>query len=99
MANCCSSPPDEVASFLLYVKTLNYQEKPDYQRLRQMLSSGGIARRVDFSLLGGGAGEGTSHVQDDRTSSREVRVLEEEKANDLTPGPLVQHLTSDIFNL
>lgn len=75
----CSSLPDEVASFLLYVKALDYQEKPDYQRLRRMLSSGGAAGKLDFSLPGGGAGEGTSHFQDDHTSSREVRVMEKEE--------------------
>lgn len=70
MTNC--SLPDEVASFLLYVKALDYQEKPDYQRLQRMLSSGGGgAGRLDFSLPGGGAGEGTSHVQDAPTSSRD----------------------------
>lgn len=66
--------PDEVASLLLYVKALDYQEKPDYQRLRRMLSCGGAAGRLDFSLTRGGTGEGTSSVQDDFTSSREVRV-------------------------
>lgn len=72
-----------MASFLLYVKALDYQEKPDYQRLRRMLSSGaGRAGRLDFSLPGGGAGEGPSHVQDAPTSSGDqVRstVAEEEE--------------------
>ncbi|XP_075899090.1 serine/threonine-protein kinase VRK1-like isoform X2 [Nelusetta ayraudi] len=66
---------DEVASFLLYVKALDYQEKPDYQCLRRMLSSGGGgAGRLDFSLPGGGAGEGTSHVEDAPTSSRDQKT-------------------------
>lgn len=68
-----SSLADEVASFLLYVKALDYQEKPDYQRLRRMLSSGARdgAGRLDFSLPGGGAGEGTSYLQEAPTSSRD----------------------------
>lgn len=87
MTNCwryCSLP-DEVASFLLYVKALDYQEKPDYQRLRRMLSSGGGgAGRLDFSLPGGGAGEGTSHVQDAPTSSRDqVRTTVAEEKEEM----------------
>lgn len=67
--SCCSCLPDEVATFLVYVKTLGYQEKPDYQRLRQVLSSGAGAGRIDFSLPGSAAAEATAEVQD--TSSRD----------------------------
>ncbi|XP_077585123.1 serine/threonine-protein kinase VRK1-like [Stigmatopora nigra] len=39
----------EVASLLMYVKSLNFQEKPDYQRLRQMLSTG-AKEKLDFTV-------------------------------------------------
>ncbi|XP_029376746.1 serine/threonine-protein kinase VRK1-like isoform X2 [Echeneis naucrates] len=32
---------DQLADFLLYVKTLTYQDKPDYQHLKQLLASRG----------------------------------------------------------
>ncbi|XP_037543671.1 serine/threonine-protein kinase VRK1 [Nematolebias whitei] len=40
---------DEVASFLLYVNTLDYQDKPDYQLLKEVLSCG-VRGRLDFSV-------------------------------------------------
>ncbi|XP_057704145.1 serine/threonine-protein kinase VRK2 isoform X2 [Corythoichthys intestinalis] len=39
----------EVASLLLYVKSLNFHDKPDYQRLRQILSTG-TKEKLDFSV-------------------------------------------------
>lgn len=78
--------PDEVASFLLYVKALDYQQKPDYQHLRRMLSSGGAAGRLDFLLTRGGAGEGTAYIQDNSTSSREVRVRGERRGDGVGGG-------------
>lgn len=65
----CSCLPDEVATFLAHVKTLGYQEKPDYQRLRQVLSSGAGVGRLDFSLPGGAAAGATAEAQD--SSSRD----------------------------
>ncbi|CAL8255211.1 unnamed protein product [Lota lota] len=39
---------DEVATLLLYVKSLGYQKRPDYQMLRGLLGSG-VQGRLDFS--------------------------------------------------
>ncbi|KAG7269747.1 hypothetical protein CRUP_008967 [Coryphaenoides rupestris] len=44
---------DEVARLLLYVKSLGYQDCPDYQRLRALLGRGGQGR-LDFSRSPGG---------------------------------------------
>jgi len=41
-------PPDEVAAFLLYVKTLDYEDEPNYPHLRRLLA-GGVTGRLDFS--------------------------------------------------
>ncbi|XP_013876946.1 serine/threonine-protein kinase VRK2 isoform X2 [Austrofundulus limnaeus] len=48
----------EVASFLLYVRTLDYQDKPDYQFLKELLSCG-VRGRLDFSVPDGAAGSPT----------------------------------------
>ncbi|CAJ1067004.1 serine/threonine-protein kinase VRK1-like [Xyrichtys novacula] len=54
---------DEVAAFLCCVKTLDYQQKPDYQNLRKLL--GGVVKgKLDFSMPKGTAGESTSNQQD-----------------------------------
>ncbi|XP_037127904.1 serine/threonine-protein kinase VRK1-like isoform X2 [Syngnathus acus] len=45
----CGTSTDEVASLLLYAKSLGFQDKPDYQRLRQMLSTG-KKEKLDFSV-------------------------------------------------
>ncbi|XP_056147732.1 serine/threonine-protein kinase VRK2 isoform X2 [Lampris incognitus] len=39
---------DEVARFLLYVRSLGYQERPDYQRLRELLAGRDLGK-LDFS--------------------------------------------------
>lgn len=54
---------DEVAKFLLYVKNLDYQAKPDYQALQAMLASG-VPGRLDFSVPQGPARESTAKRQD-----------------------------------
>uniref|UniRef100_A0A8C7WSW3 Uncharacterized protein n=1 Tax=Oryzias sinensis TaxID=183150 RepID=A0A8C7WSW3_9TELE len=38
---------DEVAAFLLHVKTLDYQDKPDYQHLKKLLA-GSVGGQLDF---------------------------------------------------
>ncbi|XP_023133017.2 serine/threonine-protein kinase VRK2 [Amphiprion ocellaris] len=50
---------DEVAAFLLYVKTLGYQDKPDYQHLKDLLASV-VTGSLDFSSPQGPAGESDS---------------------------------------
>ncbi|XP_041645178.1 serine/threonine-protein kinase VRK1-like [Cheilinus undulatus] len=40
---------DEVAAFLLYVRTLDYQEKPDYQHLKKLLGNV-VKGKLDFSV-------------------------------------------------
>nr|XP_019952785.1 PREDICTED: serine/threonine-protein kinase VRK1-like isoform X2 [Paralichthys olivaceus] len=40
---------DEVAAFLLYVKTLGYQDKPDYKHAKDLLA-GAAGGRLDFSM-------------------------------------------------
>lgn len=59
---------DEVATLLLYVKTLGYQDKPDYQHLRAVLASA-VTGSLDFSTPGGAAVESPAEVRD--TSSRD----------------------------
>lgn len=53
---------DEVAEFLLYVKSLDYKDTPDYQLLKCLLScSGGD---LDFSPPRGPASESTSRTEE-----------------------------------
>ncbi|XP_069545942.1 serine/threonine-protein kinase VRK2 isoform X2 [Brachyistius frenatus] len=40
---------DELGSFLLYVKTLDYQDKPDYKHLKDLLACA-VSSRLDFSV-------------------------------------------------
>uniref|UniRef100_A0A3B4ZKW2 non-specific serine/threonine protein kinase n=1 Tax=Stegastes partitus TaxID=144197 RepID=A0A3B4ZKW2_9TELE len=47
---------DEVTEFLLYVRTLGYQDKPNYQHLKDLLASD-VKGRLDFSGPQGPAGE------------------------------------------
>lgn len=47
---------DEVAAFLLYVKTLGYQDKPEYEHLKDVLASV-VTGSLDFSNPQGPAGE------------------------------------------
>lgn len=45
---------DEVATFLLYVKSLEHHQRPDYQLLKDVLASGGRGK-LDFSRTEGPA--------------------------------------------
>ncbi|KAG7229914.1 hypothetical protein INR49_009632 [Caranx melampygus] len=54
---------DEVAAFLLYVKTLGYQDKPDYQHLKQLLTSRDRGGR-DTSVPRGSAAESPPRAAD-----------------------------------
>ncbi|XP_029608645.1 serine/threonine-protein kinase VRK2 isoform X2 [Salmo trutta] len=56
---------DELASFLLSVKALEYKDRPDYQRLRELLSEGGPRAsggqgRLDLSVPRGAMSGGSS---------------------------------------
>lgn len=46
-----SSTTEEIASFLLCVKHLDYNEKPDYQSLRKVLSRSALQGPLDLSRL------------------------------------------------
>ncbi|XP_056465254.1 serine/threonine-protein kinase VRK1-like [Gadus chalcogrammus] len=52
------SSTDEVARLLLNVKSLGYQQRPDYQMLRDLLGSG-VQGRLDFSRPHGRPAAGT----------------------------------------
>ncbi|XP_010741672.2 serine/threonine-protein kinase VRK1 [Larimichthys crocea] len=62
---------DEVAAFLLYVKTLGYQDKPDYQRLKAVLATS-VMGRLDFSAPQGPTGVSTTKVQDQPTREKKA---------------------------
>ncbi len=64
-----SVPSDEVAAFLVYVKTLEYQSKPDYQHLKELLASV-VTGRLDLSMPKRLAGESTTKVQDPPTREK-----------------------------
>ncbi|KAM7408145.1 hypothetical protein PAMA_002027 [Pampus argenteus] len=59
----------EVATFLLYVKSLGHQQQPDYQHLKHLLDSGGKGK-LDFSMPQGSAGESTSKLLDPPTKDK-----------------------------
>ncbi|XP_031590940.1 serine/threonine-protein kinase VRK1-like isoform X1 [Oreochromis aureus] len=61
---------DEVAKFLLYVNKLGYQEKPDYQYLKNLLGSA-VRGGLDLSKPQGAAGE---------SSTKDSRAKEKQKA-------------------
>ncbi|XP_064788500.1 serine/threonine-protein kinase VRK2 isoform X2 [Oncorhynchus masou masou] len=61
---------DELASFLLSVKALEYEERPDYQRLRELLSESGPRAiggqgRLDLSVPRGAMSGGSSTRESD----------------------------------
>ncbi|XP_030298362.1 serine/threonine-protein kinase VRK2 isoform X2 [Sparus aurata] len=60
---------DELAEFLLYVKTMGYQDKPDYQYLKVLLAST-VTGRLDFSAPQGPAGASATKVQDPQTKEK-----------------------------
>ncbi|XP_044069911.1 serine/threonine-protein kinase VRK2 isoform X2 [Siniperca chuatsi] len=62
---------DEVAAFLLYVKTLDYQSKPDYHLLKDLLASVATGR-LDFSMPHGPAEESSTKVQDPPTREKKA---------------------------
>ncbi|XP_071337570.1 serine/threonine-protein kinase VRK2 isoform X2 [Trachinotus anak] len=64
------SESTEVAAFLQYVKTLGYQEKPDYQHLKQLLASG-AREGPDLSVPQRSAGGSTSKVADRHTREKQ----------------------------
>ncbi|XP_047459784.1 serine/threonine-protein kinase VRK1-like [Mugil cephalus] len=62
---------DEVAELLLYVRTLDYQDKPDYQFLKGLLASGGRGK-LDFSHPQGPAGGPHPHNVDPDTRDKKT---------------------------
>ena len=55
---------DEVANFLLYVRSLGYQERPDYLRLKDLLATGAPAR-IDLSRPHKGQIQGSPTTSDE----------------------------------
>ncbi|XP_070696826.1 serine/threonine-protein kinase VRK1-like [Pempheris klunzingeri] len=60
---------DEVAAFLLYVRTLTHEDKPDYQHLKVLLASAATGR-LDFSIPQRRAGGSATKVQDPPTREK-----------------------------
>ncbi|XP_040906011.1 serine/threonine-protein kinase VRK2 isoform X2 [Toxotes jaculatrix] len=76
---------DEVAEFLCYVKTLDYEDKPDYQLLKSLLG-GDVRGRLDFSMPQGSAGEPSTKEVDPRTREKKAgRAKGSSKAKPLAP--------------
>ncbi|XP_035027872.1 serine/threonine-protein kinase VRK1 isoform X3 [Hippoglossus stenolepis] len=65
---------DEVAAFLLYVKTLGYQDQPDYQHAKDLLASA-VRGRLDFSMPEGPATASSTRVVDPGTREKKDEVL------------------------
>lgn len=63
---------DEVAEFLSYVKTLDYDDKPDYQHLKDVLDSG-VRGSLDFSVPQGPVEQSATKVADPHTGEK-VRI-------------------------
>ncbi|XP_041803154.1 serine/threonine-protein kinase VRK1-like isoform X2 [Chelmon rostratus] len=93
---------DEVASFLLYVKTLEYQDTPDYKHLKNVLASV-VTGRLDFSMPPGPAGGSATKVQDPPTREKKagrargaarakaVPAEEDEDEKKMKPKPVPAH--------
>ena len=60
---------DEVAAFLLYVKTLGYQDQPDYQHAKHLLASA-VRGRLDFSMPESPATASSTRVVDPGTREK-----------------------------
>ncbi|XP_034040211.1 serine/threonine-protein kinase VRK2 [Thalassophryne amazonica] len=65
---------DEVARFLLYVRSLGYQEQPDYQYVKGLLAVGGT-RRLDFSMPQDEPAAPSSAKLPDQTSNRGKKAV------------------------
>ncbi|KAM4590803.1 serine/threonine-protein kinase VRK1-like isoform 2-T3 [Odontesthes bonariensis] len=63
---------DEVASFLLYVKTLDYHDKPDYQHVKDLFASA-VSGRLDFSMPGRPVGSATKELCKEEKKERADR--------------------------
>ncbi|XP_056291104.1 serine/threonine-protein kinase VRK1-like isoform X2 [Pseudoliparis swirei] len=72
-------PPDEVAAFLLYVKTLDYEDEPNYPHLRRLLA-GGVTGRLDFSTPRETSGAPGARRRDPPTGEKTARGSPEAKA-------------------
>ncbi|XP_053292575.1 serine/threonine-protein kinase VRK1 isoform X2 [Pleuronectes platessa] len=81
-----SASTDEVAAFLLYVKTLGYQDKPDYQHAKDLLASA-VRRNLDFSLPEGPATASSTRVVDPGTREKKAgRARGASKAKPVVTG-------------
>ncbi|XP_056291105.1 serine/threonine-protein kinase VRK1-like isoform X3 [Pseudoliparis swirei] len=70
---------DEVAAFLLYVKTLDYEDEPNYPHLRRLLA-GGVTGRLDFSTPRETSGAPGARRRDPPTGEKTARGSPEAKA-------------------
>ncbi|XP_047190829.1 serine/threonine-protein kinase VRK2 isoform X2 [Scophthalmus maximus] len=76
---------EEVAAFLLYVKSLEYKDKPDYQHLKDLLASV-VRGKLDFSMPGGPATVPSTKVADPGTKEKKAgRARGPSKAKSLAP--------------
>ncbi|XP_053731026.1 serine/threonine-protein kinase VRK2 isoform X1 [Synchiropus splendidus] len=70
---------DEVADLLLYVRTLDYKEKPDYQKIKQLLATGGSGV-LDFSAPG--SSDSTTSKKRGRRTTKPISVSDPESDTD-----------------
>ncbi|KAM9804390.1 serine/threonine-protein kinase VRK2 [Neosynchiropus ocellatus] len=82
---------DEVADLLLYVRTLGYQDGPDYQRIKQLLATGGSGV-LDFSAPGS-AGSATTNKTRGRRPTKATSVSDHDSDDGSATAPASRRST------